>query len=358
MIVKRDHRYHFNAVVGGKRLRFAMGLSNLAAAKQLDSRICVALAEGPKSQIWSDLKKVLPPRAFTTLVTSRGVTATPTMQELEKLVYDKLNRRRVLGELANSTYDMYIMMAERFFNWLIQQGVKDFTQVTKQMAEEYLCYRLDQCTEKGGSGKSTRMDGIVMQFVFDQAKESGFLPLSAPKINRSDADTCGAEPYTPQEMDKLAAATDDSTRLMFLMLKHTGMRRSDISAVTWDAINWDTKTLVWQTKKRKTTVTIPIHYELFSALRNERMRTQTSDILSLTPAMIYTRVVKLGKDADVENAFPHRFRDTLAVSILSAGGTIYDVARVLGISVSTADTSYTRFTPQLQERVRELLEVA
>jgi hypothetical protein len=45
---------------------------------------------------------------------------------------------------------------------------------------------------------------------------------------------------------------------------------------------------------------------------------------------LYQRMLALGKRAGVNNAHPHRFRDTLAVDLLSRGASPYDVAKMLG----------------------------
>jgi integrase len=70
---------------------------------------------------------------------------------------------------------------------------------------------------------------------------------------------------------------------------------------------------------------------------------------------LYRMIADLGKKAGVEGCHPHRFRDSLAVTILAGGGTIYDVAKVLGDTVDTVERCYAPFTEQLQERVRDIL---
>jgi len=55
--------------------------------------------------------------------------------------------------------------------------------------------------------------------------------------------------------------------------------------------------------------------------------------------------------ARVRGAHAHRFRHTLATSILVNGGTIQDVADVLGISPAVAYRHYAKWTQDRQERI-------
>ena len=52
----------------------------------------------------------------------------------------------------------------------------------------------------------------------------------------------------------------------------------------------------------------------------------------------------------------HRFRDTLAVDMLTRGASPYDVAKILGDTIETVEKHYTPFVRELRERVRMILE--
>jgi hypothetical protein len=58
----------------------------------------------------------------------------------------------------------------------------------------------------------------------------------------------------------------------------------------------------------------------------------------------------------VQDAHPHRFRDTLAVDMLSRGASPYDVAKVLADTIETVERHYAPFTKELRERVRRIME--
>lgn len=75
----------------------------------------------------------------------------------------------------------------------------------------------------------------------------------------------------------------------------------------------------------------------------------------MTRPRLYERILALGTRAGIAKAHPHRFRDTLAVDMLSRGASPYDVAKVLGDTIETVERHYTPFVKELRERVRTLL---
>lgn len=84
---------------------------------------------------------------------------------------------------------------------------------------------------------------------------------------------------------------------------------------------------------------LQIQSELLALLEMERdtRKTRPDDTIVLN------RFVAIGNRAGVANARPHRFRDTLAVDMLSRGATPDDVAKVLGDTIETIEKHYTPF---------------
>ena len=113
-------------------------------------------------------------------------------------------------------------------------------------------------------------------------------------------------------------------------------------------------------------VILPIHTELLFGLEAEweRRKPEASDSVLLNPLTckpltrprLYHRMLALGKRASVPDAHPHRFRDTLAVDMLTRGASPYDVAKMLGDTIETVEKHYTPFVRELRERVRMILE--
>jgi site-specific recombinase XerD len=76
----------------------------------------------------------------------------------------------------------------------------------------------------------------------------------------------------------------------------------------------------------------------------------------LTRPRLYQRCKAMGRRAGIEDAHPHRFRDTFAVDMLARGATPYDVAKLLGDEIATVEKHYAPFVRELRERVRSLME--
>ena len=75
----------------------------------------------------------------------------------------------------------------------------------------------------------------------------------------------------------------------------------------------------------------------------------------MTRQRLYHRMIAVGKRAGVENAHPHRFRDTFAVDVLARGASPYDVAKLLGDTIQTVEKHYAAFVRELGERVRRMM---
>jgi len=141
-------------------------------------------------------------------------------------------------------------------------------------------------------------------------------------------------------------------------------RGSDAVKLTWQEVSFEKKEIERVTQKRRKKVVLPINLELLFALQAEHARRNpgVKDRVLINPATnrpltrpgLYRRVLALGKRAGVQDAHPHRSRDTLAVDMLSRGASLYDVAKVLADTIETVERHYAPFTRELRERVRGL----
>jgi len=169
----------------------------------------------------------------------------------------------------------------------------------------------------------------------------------------------GAEPFSPDDLSLLRKHVEPDL-LAFLLLRWTGLRGSDAVKLTWSEVHLDRKEIERVTQKRRKKVILPIHTELLFALeleRDLRHPNPTDRVLlnpttgkSMTRPRLYQRIQSMGRRAGVPTARPHRFRDTLAVDMLTRGASPYDVAKMLGDTIETVEKHYTPFVKELRDR--------
>lgn len=182
-------------------------------------------------------------------------------------------------------------------------------------------------------------------------------------------------PFTGAELDKiLEAATRIGTseyeriraRAMVLLLRHTALRISDVALLERSRV--DDGVILLHTHKTGATIRLPIPDELQAALeavptpRGADAKTSTHFFTNGTGSVRTTISVAerclraVFKKSGVVDAHAHRFRHTMATDILTNGGTMRDVADVLGISESIAAKHYAKWDQGRQDRITALMQ--
>lgn len=181
-------------------------------------------------------------------------------------------------------------------------------------------------------------------------------------------------PYRDAEVARLVATCDEigkqfyerrRARAMVLLMRYTGLRISDVMTLARDRVR--NQMIHLHTQKTSGVVRLPIPVELQQAL-DDLPVPKGSD--RGCPYYLWNghtsrrQIVTMGhktleavfKKAGVPEAKSHRFRHTLATDILAKGGTIQDVADVLGISVHVASRHYAKWNQARDERIMRLME--
>lgn len=357
-LTKRGKVYHANTTIGGVRLRGSLGTVNEKAAKQLASRMEVALSSGNKD-VWAGLKLVLPEATYLTF--SEGKVAEPiTVKDVFEGYLRRIDRKRVGQEIAVSTEERYRGATYEFAVRLKERNVRLMDEITPLVIEEYRAYRLAQTLQRKQSrgGQGLDVDVVVLKQIFDLAIELGYSkPNPVKSISRTKVRPSKVpEPFTQEELDKLRAVVVGNELLVFSLLRWTGMRGSDVVGLTWDEIDFQSGTIVKTTLKRGKEIRIPIHQDLLASLQNWRIIRNSKLVLEdLTRPQLYTLVQKLGAKAGVPNCRPHRFRSTLATELLAKGTSIHDVALLLGDSVAVVEKHYCGHKEASVERIRGIM---
>jgi integrase len=377
---KRGKSFHVDYFSGATRLRGSLGTRNHAAAQRLSHRLETALSEGADSELWSELKASLPELTFSRFADFSGATEKlaakeaeeanrPTWHDLSTAFELHLAQRVTINKLRESTAAPYRVTVKDFGVFLEERKITFLHDIDKPLVESFKVWRVQRINQKKFSRGATGLvlDVAILHRLFSFAVDSEWTLRNPVRMEGRPGENPhgGAEPFTGDELTRLRAHAGHDL-LAFLLLRWTGLRGGDAVVLSWREVHLQTKEIERVTQKRGRKVILPIHTELLFALeaeRDKRSPQATDQILKnpstgtpLTRPRLYERMLALGHRAGVPNAHPHRFRDTLAVDMLSRGASPYDVAKMLGDTIETIERHYTPFVRELRERVRAILE--
>ncbi len=273
------------------------------------------------------------------------------------------------SELAFSTYrkNRNVMRQLRTFAEAYRiNRVRDWT---TEMLDRYRASR-----EIGRITALKELEIIRQFFRFCQDRRwSKSNPAAAIKTPRNVRPT-DKRPYTRAEWSAIWAASDafgrtgyerQRARAMLLLLRHTGLRISDVALLERGRVE-DGR--IWlRTLKTGGEVYLPLPDDVLAVL--EALPSPRNAPTGGSPFYFWNgtsskraavgsaerMLAAVFQKSGVVGAHAHRFRHTLASDILAGGGTMQDVADVLGISIRVAQQSYAKWTPSRQARIDHLM---
>jgi integrase len=370
-IRKRGRVFHVDFLTGVTRIRGPLGTRNKDAAHRLTHRLEMALSEGPESAEWPELKAALPTGTYSRFAEFTGVKTRelPTWEGLREAFETHMAQRVKIDKLRETTAARYRVTICEFGAFLVEKKITLLQDITKPLTESFKVWKIERINQKkysrGGTGLV--LDAAILHRVFAFAVENEWILKNPVRMEGRPGENPqrGAEPFNAEDLSRLRTHAKDDL-LAFLVLRWTGLRGGDVVTLSWGEVHFDRKEIERVTLKRRKKVILPLRAELLFALEAERERRypQPTDRVLLNPftggplsrPRLYERMLALGKRANVLNAHPHRFRDTLAVDMLARGATPYDVAKMLGDTIETVERHYTPFVRELRERVRHILD--
>ena len=185
-------------------------------------------------------------------------------------------------------------------------------------------------------------------------------------------------PYTSEQVALLLVACDrlgqtayerQRARGITLLMRHTGLRIGDVVTLARDRVR-DGKIALY-TQKTASFIFLPLPADVLSALAALPLPRRADGIPIESGYYFWSGATSkralvndagrtfraVARIAEIPNAHPHRFRHTLATEILAKGGTLQDVADILGISIKVAEKHYAKWSPARQERIFALMRV-
>jgi integrase len=373
-IRKRGRVFWSDGLIQGVRVRHPLGTRSHDAAHRIVGKIERALAEGAESSLWHDLKRFLPESTFRVFAHLAGykepvLKPEPTWVDLSAVFENELHRRIALDKLRESTAQRYRHTVREFKVFLDKHKITFLQDITKPLVESFKVWRAGRIKTRNFSRGATSLalEAAILHRVFAIGVEYEILAKNPVRMEGRPGDLPerGAQPFSATQLKKLKEAAGPDM-FIFLLLRWTGMRGSDIVGLTWADVHFDRQEIERVTQKRRKPVIIPVHSELLFALEVEHERRspeledqvlpQTREHGRMTRPRLYQRCKAMGRRAGMDDAHPHRFRDTFAVDMLARGATPYDVAKLLGDEIATVEKHYAPFVRELRERVRHLME--
>lgn len=161
------------------------------------------------------------------------------------------------------------------------------------------------------------------------------------------------EPFSDAELHALLRASKatrnpERNYAMVSVLIDCGLRASEITNLRTKDVLTDQNVLVIKSGKGNKDRVVPYSASTARAIRRyERKKASDSPYLfvsehgdKLMPNSLRQFVERIGSRAGVENAYPHRFRHTFAVSFLRNGGNPLTLQRLLGHTTLTMTNGY------------------
>jgi len=193
--------------------------------------------------------------------------------------------------------------------------------------------------------------------------ENHALILKSPKVKQTPT-----LPFSEDQMKKILKAAesdkvDSRTKAFILTMRYSGLRISDVATLRVDSLTGNRLKLYQAKTGEHVSVLLP-KYVADELLKVEhknkdfffwRGKSKTTSITGFWRA----RIAEVFDEAGIEDGHTHRFRDTFAVSLLSAEVSLENVSRLLGHqSIRITEKHYSPWIKSRQESLDKAVEKA
>lgn len=266
-------------------------------------------------------------------------------------------------DIRESTFAEYERVLKRFSLFLESASCREVADILAVTVTRYTESRrrdIHRVNRRPMSDGGIKYELRVLHRAFNFAVESGYLEKN-PVIARNLNSTAGrTQPFSPEEVKTMLTSEyllgKPYLRAIVLLFLHTGLRISDVIYLRKTSIANGVLTV--KTQKRETTVRLELHPDAIEALAAIKSSQGPYVFTTETGRPIVSLAKHLGrlfKKCEIVGGHAHRFRDTFSVSLLEKGASLYDVAKLLGISHQTAEKHYSPYVRELQQRGAALI---
>lgn len=184
----------------------------------------------------------------------------------------------------------------------------------------------------------------VLRIVYEWATKRGHYKGQNPvglvdKLRRPHGTRQVNRPWTDAELEAMLAAAGSRLRLVITLAAFTGLRASDVLAVTWAC--YDGRAFETKTQKTGQRVWVPVHSALRQIL-DATPRTYETIVPPITAGAVRTAFYKLQKQLGLAGLSLHGLRHTLGTKLAEAGCDAATIAAVLGHANARMSEHYSR----------------
>lgn len=254
-------------------------------------------------------------------------------------------------------------MATRSSNLLADLEPSDITAFTESRRKD-----MHPSWKRNVTSGGVKFDLRVLHRAFSYAVDCKYITANPVRIRNLNSDAGKTLPFSEAELAKMFAdpllQDNPQLRAILLTFLYTGLRISDVISLTKASVAGDT--LIRRTIKRGKVVTLPLYPQLREAievhLKAQNAAQRATELLYATETgrtllNLDKMLRRLWKRCGVAGGHAHRFRDTFAVRLLAKGASLYDVSKLMGISMQTADRHYAPYVKELQERGARMIQL-
>ena len=277
-----------------------------------------------------------------------------------------LASRRV-KECSERTIELYDRTLDPFQKFCEANAVLGLGMVTPELVTAFMQSRAHKWGSRTKVGQLTNLRiffafAVARKWITESpaAKEKVPSPKRVKKFAR--------EPFTPEQIAKILAAFDQvpeirrkQVRAFVLLLLYSGQRISDATMLLRSGVDMRTRMLTFEViKTHRDNTPIELHPSVIAALKalpvmGSHFFISENEAGSMLRAVAKTKkwVAQALALAGVKGS-AHVFRDTFAISLLTAGVDIFTVSKLLGHSdVRVTQDHYLNFIPGYFERMSQ-----
>lgn len=214
-----------------------------------------------------------------------------------------------------------------------------------------------------------KSDQRILHRILAYAVKCGYLETNPVEYKNLNSRSRNTQPFSHEEIACMLADSHRKARpdlpTIITTFVYTGLRISDICGLERREVDFASHQIIRRTQKRNKVVAIPMHPALESGLHQHLesgiLNPKSSYVFPTStgrmtlPETMDHILRRLWKRCGIDGAHSHRFRTTMAVQMLNAGASLFDVSKLLGITVAVAERHYAPFAPELRERIGKII---